>query len=144
MDLAASNLRISGLWPMPMAAPPTSLMNVLDGWDLPEELEEIAKEMGLDPTEDDFLDLAAGEYDGRDAWEMFNQEMINRGISAWFCIAETPVYEQGRWLSYSWGHYRTQFIVAPTAEECMKLAVEWADSEYEMARKMRRESKETA
>lgn len=143
-DFAASNLRIAGIWPLPMASVPEALMNAIDGWDLPEELRDLGEAMGI--SYDEMEELTGGEWEGREAWELFNESLMNHDMSTWFCLAETPSYNvsEGGQMSYSWSCYNTFTIVAPTVEQAMKLAVEWADGEYETASASSKAKKEAA
>lgn len=124
------NVRIEESWPFPMSPTPERLVEALaERSDLPEPL---ARYFGRLSEEDRDL-LYDGRSEAEDILADICGDMFCDGVFGWVGIAATPYFTpmKGGGASFSWGHYYTKLLFAPTAEELLGAACDWAEETYE-------------
>lgn len=132
--MAEATVRIDSAWLFPSVSAPESLAEALYGAEkLPAELDHLVEGWG----ESERGDLFDGDgYSFNVAFDELCCEAHNRGFRGWLAIAATPVfsYSKDGSASYSWGHYHTEMVFAPTADDLMRKAAEWADARHAKSR----------
>jgi len=128
-----ANTRIEAIWPLPNAEVPEWLMESFEAaGKLPDGMQDLVRHW----EDDDVEALFEGDCTrARDSWNEIFSRMFERGISGFVVQASVPVYKKTgeRSVSFSWGHTNVSSFFAPTADDAMRKAIDWAKSRYEKA-----------
>jgi len=128
-------LRIDCVWPLAgvgMSPAPEGLRQALE-CRRPAELAWLRPAYDdADPDEDG--DIEIDEND--EIWDEFGGECIARGLLGVVLDVHIPVMRgnPSGSISYSWGHFSTRAIYAPTLSEGVAAAMKMAEAAYEAAR----------
>lgn len=129
-----ATVRIDSAWIFPSVSAPESLAEALYGAEkLPAELDQLVERW----DENERGDLFDGDGEAFNmAFDELCCEAHMKGFRGWLAIAATPVftYTKGGSASYSWGHYHTEMIFSPTADDLMRKAAEWAEKRHSESR----------
>lgn len=125
-----ATVRIEAAWPFPVCEPPSQIADLFeDGEDrLPKENKAL-----VEHWDEEMLEVL---YDG-EGWEFSDvyaelcAAAFRKGVKGWLGLAATPVFTPNKigGASFSWGHYRTKLIFAPTSDALLEASVVWAEQE---------------
>lgn len=124
-----ANVRIAGMWPFPFGEAPIELLEAFDCSELSDMPEPLAN---LFASWDD--EYKAELFDGnghaaQEAWGELSAAGFRSQVAGWIVRAECPVFTKfgDAGLSFSWGHYSTENLLAEDAEKALIAACEWAE-----------------
>lgn len=131
-----ATVRIEAAWPFPVHEPSEALARAFEDQSgrIPAEIESLIARW--DDDERDALFSGEGA-DFNDAFEELAAKGFDQRLFGWIGIAATPIprfHPDGNGATFSWGHYRTKMIFAPSAESLLEHSVSWAEEHWEAAR----------
>lgn len=136
VEMFNSSVRVEGMWPFPVSPASEGLMELFDGRDvenMPEEIQALLKGWGEVELDDLFCDA----HNFYDAFDELCGCAFRRNVHGFIGQIATPVLSwgnDGKSASFSWGHYHTKIIFAPTADDFLDKAIAWADEISERGR----------
>ena len=126
------NVRFENMWLFP-CLPATNeqieaLSEALEDGRLPPELASLFEPL----DEDDRDTLSEGRWEARDLYDEICGSAFRSGLFGLIGEAATPVFSPSGATSatFSWGHYKTKLLFAPTSEALIQAALNWAEEEY--------------
>ncbi|KPH62306.1 hypothetical protein [Novosphingobium sp. ST904] len=135
--LIDASVRIEGMWPFPVSPAPEAIAEIFEYADEHEDFPEPLRALVSSLDERTKDDLYKG---GQADWDMAFDELCaaaaRKHISGWIGIAANPMMKPlggGGGVQFSWGHYQTKVMFAEHAEQLLRNAAKWGETNFMIA-----------
>lgn len=131
-----ASVRIEAMWPFPVFPASERLAAIFEyadeHQDFPEPLRSLVAKLDAQ-SKDALYNGDSSHFD--DAFEALCASAVRAGVNGWIALAANPVMKPmgNGGVQFSWGHYQTKVMFAEHAEQLLRNAAKWGETNFTIA-----------